>query len=215
MSRTRIKICGITRNSDALAAVEAGADALGLVFYAESPRAVTVSEAQHIIHGLPPMVTLVGLFVNASAELVREAYTSLPLGLLQFHGDEDAHYCAAFERPWMKAIRVANDSNVAAMMLPYEGASALLLDTYKAGTPGGTGDTFNWDQAPSQRKCPLVLAGGLNPKNVAAAVAAVRPYAVDVSGGVEQSPGIKDYQKMSQFVSAVRSADLAREKSNE
>lgn len=215
MSRTRIKICGITRNCDALAAVEAGADALGLVFYGDSPRAVTVSQAQQIIGGVPPLVTLVGLFVNATPELVQQACASLPLGLLQFHGEESADYCAGFDRPWMKALRVASDSNVVEMMQAYRGAQAILLDTYRAGTPGGTGACFNWQQAPSQQQQPLVLAGGLHRENVSAAIAAVHPYAVDVSGGVELSPGIKDPQKMTQFVSAVRSADLASETSND
>jgi phosphoribosylanthranilate isomerase len=205
--RTRIKICGITRNCDALAAVEAGADALGLVFYHASPRAVTVEDAELIIADLPPLVTLVGLFVNADAEEVQRACSRLPLGLLQFHGDESAEFCAGFQLPWMKALRVAGDSNVAAMMQPYRAASAILLDTWRAGTPGGTGESFNWDLVPAQPGLPLVLAGGLNAGNVAAAIARVHPFAVDVSGGVEISPGLKDPAAMIEFVAAVRSAE--------
>jgi phosphoribosylanthranilate isomerase len=207
VSRTRIKICGITRNCDALAAVEAGADALGLVFYPASPRAVTVDDAELIIASLPPLVSLVGLFVNATVEQVQQVCSRLPLDLLQFHGNESADFCAGFELPWMKALRVASDSNVAEMMEPYSAASAILLDTWRAGTPGGTGESFNWDLVPAQTGQTLVLAGGLNAGNVAAAIEQVHPFAVDVSGGVEISPGIKDPREMAKFVAAVRSAE--------
>jgi phosphoribosylanthranilate isomerase len=207
VSRTRIKICGITRNCDALAAVEAGADALGLVFYPASPRAVTVDDAELIIASLPPLVSLVGLFVNATAGQVQQVCSRLPLDLLQFHGNESADFCAGFELPWMKALRVASDSNVAEMMEPYSAASAILLDTWRAGTPGGTGESFNWDLVPAQTGQTLVLAGGLNAGNVAAAIEQVHPFAVDVSGGVEISPGIKDPREMAKFVAAVRSAE--------
>ncbi len=207
MSRTRIKICGITRNCDALAAVEAGADALGLVFYADSPRAVTVSQAEAVVAGLPPMVTLVGLFVNASAEQVRDACSRLPLGLLQFHGDEPASFCSEFGLPWMKALRITGDSSVSEMMQAYTGASAILLDTWRAGVPGGTGESFDWQLVPTNLTPALVLAGGLNAENVGRAIQQVRPFAVDVSGGVEASAGIKDVLKISEFVTAVRTAD--------
>jgi phosphoribosylanthranilate isomerase len=207
VSRTRIKICGITRNCDALAAVEAGADALGLVFYPASPRAVTVDDAELIIASLPPLISLVGLFVNATAGQVQQVCSRLPLGLLQFHGNESADFCAGFELPWMKALRVASDSNVAEMMEPYSAASAILLDTWRAGTPGGTGESFNWDLVPAQTDQTLVLAGGLNAGNVAAAIEQVHPFAVDVSGGVEISPGIKDPREIAKFIAAVRSAE--------
>jgi len=207
VSRTRIKICGITRNCDALAAVEAGADALGLVFYADSPRAVTVSQAEAVVAGLPPMVTLVGLFVNASAEQVRDACSRLPLGLLQFHGDEPASFCSEFGLPWMKALRITGDSSVSEMMQAYTGASAILLDTWRAGVPGGTGESFDWQLVPTNLTPALVLAGGLNAENVGRAIQQVRPFAVDVSGGVEASAGIKDVLKISEFVTAVRTAD--------
>ncbi len=207
MSRTRIKICGITRNCDALAAVEAGVDALGLVFYADSPRAVTVSQAEAVVAGLPPMVTLVGLFVNASAEQVRDACSRLPLGLLQFHGDEPASFCSEFGLPWMKALRITGDSSVSEMMQAYTGASAILLDTWRAGVPGGTGESFDWQLVPTNLTPALVLAGGLNAENVGRAIQQVRPFAVDVSGGVEASAGIKDVLKISEFVTAVRTAD--------
>ncbi len=212
MSHTRIKICGITRSGDALAAVDAGADALGLVFYPDSPRAVSVSQAETIVAGLPPMVTLAGLFVNASAQQVRDACSRLPLGLLQFHGDETADFCSGFGLPWMKALRVAGDAPVSDMMQTYTAASAILLDTWRAGVPGGTGESFNWLLVPADSAQPLVLAGGLHAGNVGRAIALVRPYAVDVSGGVEASPGIKDVQKISEFVTAVRAADRVSDK---
>jgi phosphoribosylanthranilate isomerase len=210
--RTRIKICGITRSSDAFAAVEAGADALGLVFYPGSPRAVTVGQAEAIVAGLPPMVTLVGLFVNASATQVDEACSRLPLGLLQFHGDEPAEFCGSFGLPWMKALRIAEDSSVPEMMQAYTSASAILLDTWRAGVPGGTGESFNWQLVPSDTSQALVLAGGLNAENVASAIRQVQPFAVDVSGGVEASAGIKDVQKISEFIEAVRTADRVSDK---
>jgi len=187
--------------------VEAGADALGLVFYADSPRAVTVSQAEAVVAGLPPMVTLVGLFVNASAEQVRDACSRLPLGLLQFHGDEPASFCSEFGLPWMKALRITGDSSVSEMMQAYTGASAILLDTWRAGVPGGTGESFDWQLVPTNLTPALVLAGGLNAENVGRAIQQVRPFAVDVSGGVEASAGIKDVQKISEFVTAVRTAD--------
>jgi phosphoribosylanthranilate isomerase len=205
--RTRIKVCGITRHSDALAAIAAGVDAIGLVFYPNSPRAVSVAQAEQILLGLPPLVTVVGLFVDAQPELVQEACQQLPLGLLQFHGAESQAYCDSFGLPWMKALRVAPESDVQAMMAGYSQANAILLDTYKEGQPGGTGERFDWGKVPAGAAQPIVLAGGLRPDNVGAAVAQCQPYAVDVSGGVESAPGQKDLEKLAEFVAAVSAAD--------
>jgi len=206
-------VCGITRRSDARAAVAAGADAIGLVFYPNSARAVSVSQARLILEGLPPLVTVVGLFVDALPELVEEACQELPLGLLQFHGAETQEYCASFGLPWMKALRVAPESDVDAMMAAYSQANAILLDTYKAGQPGGTGERFDWGKVPIGTAQPIVLAGGLKPENVGAAVAQCQPYAVDVSGGVESTPGQKDSEKLAEFVAAVWAANRNNGKS--
>lgn len=205
--RTRVKICGITRVEDGLAAVAAGADAIGLVFYAASPRAVSVDQAEAICSALPPFVAVVGLFVDADADQIARVLAQVPLTLLQFHGNETAEECARFARPYMKAVRMRESTNLGAELSQYAQARALLLDTYKAGTPGGTGETFDWTRVPSQYADRIVLAGGLNPDNVCAAVTQVRPYAVDVSGGVESAPGIKDVERMRRFIAAVQLAD--------
>ncbi|KTC39060.1 phosphoribosylanthranilate isomerase [Pseudomonas sp. ABAC61] len=204
MSAVRSKICGITRIEDALAAVEAGADAIGLVFYARSPRAVNVQQARAIIAALPPFVTTVGLFVNASRCELGEILDAVPLDLLQFHGDEPAAACEGFHRPYIKALRVKAGDDIAAACLAYPQASGILLDTYVEGVPGGTGEAFDWSLVPRGLSKPIILAGGLSAQNVAQAIAQVRPYAVDVSGGVEQSKGIKDPAKIEAFIQAVR-----------
>lgn len=204
MSNVRSKICGITRIEDALAAVAAGADAIGLVFYAKSPRAVNVQQARAIIAALPPFVTSVGLFVNASRCELGEILDAVPLDLLQFHGDESAADCEGYHRPYIKALRVKAGDDIAAASLAYPRASGMLLDTYVEGVPGGTGEAFDWSLVPQGLSKPIILAGGLTPDNVAAAIARVRPYAVDVSGGVEQGKGIKDPAKIQAFMQAVR-----------
>ncbi|MCY7263999.1 MULTISPECIES: phosphoribosylanthranilate isomerase [Pseudomonas] len=204
MSAVRSKICGITRIEDALAAVAAGADAIGLVFYAKSPRAVSVQQARAIIAALPPFVTTVGLFVNASRCELGEILDAVPLDLLQFHGDESAADCEGYHRPYIKALRVKAGDDVAAACLAYPRASGILLDTYVEGVPGGTGEAFDWSLVPQGLSKPIILAGGLSAQNVAEAIARVRPYAVDVSGGVEQSKGIKDPAKIQAFMQAVR-----------
>ncbi|MDD1020757.1 phosphoribosylanthranilate isomerase [Pseudomonas sp. TNT2022 ID1048] len=204
MSAVRSKICGITRIEDALAAVAAGADAIGLVFYAKSPRAVSVQQARAIIAALPPFVTTVGLFVNASRCELGEILDAVPLDLLQFHGDESAADCEGYHRPYIKALRVKAGDDVAAACLAYPRASGILLDTYVEGVPGGTGEAFDWSLVPLGLSKPIILAGGLSAQNVAEAIARVRPYAVDVSGGVEQSKGIKDPAKIQAFMQAVR-----------
>ncbi|MHB2241641.1 phosphoribosylanthranilate isomerase [Pseudomonas monsensis] len=206
MSAVRSKICGITRIEDALAAVEAGADAIGFVFYAKSPRAVSVQQARAIIRALPPFVTTVGLFVNASRCELGEILDAVPLDLLQFHGDESAEACEEWRRPYIKALRVKAGDDIAAAVAAYPGASGVLLDTYVEGVPGGTGEAFDWSLIPPDLSKPLILAGGLTPENVADAVARVRPYAVDVSGGVEASKGIKDHAKIRAFIAAARKA---------
>lgn len=200
----RIKICGITRVEDALAAAEAGADAIGLVFYPPSPRAVSAEQAADIVRALPPFVTTVGLFVDAEADDVRRVLRQVPLDLLQFHGDEPAAYCRQFQRPWMKALRVRPGDDLNQLAARWPDAAGILLDSYKAGVPGGTGETFDWSAIPAERKWPLVLAGGLDAANVVSAIAATRPWAVDVSGGVEASKGIKDSEKIQAFVQEVK-----------
>ncbi len=206
MPVVRSKICGITRIEDARAAAAAGADAIGLVFYAPSPRAVSVERAREIVAALPPFVTTVGLFVNAAREEVEAVLQSVPLDLLQFHGDESAADCRGFGRPWMKALRVRSGEDVLARCSEYPDAAGILLDTYVAGVPGGTGERFDWSLVPLDAPLPLILAGGLDPDNVAEAIARVRPHAVDVSGGVEASRGIKDHGKVEAFLRAVRGA---------
>ncbi|WP_321347397.1 phosphoribosylanthranilate isomerase [Halopseudomonas oceani] len=200
----RIKICGITRVEDALAAAEAGADAIGLVFYAPSPRAVDARQAAHIVAALPPFVTTVGLFVDAEPDAVREVLSQVPLDVLQFHGDETDEYCRQFGRPFLKAVRVQNAEQLTDVAARWPGASGILLDSYKPGVPGGTGEVFDWRLVPVKRDWNLVLAGGLTADNVHQAIREMRPWAVDVSGGVEASKGIKDVAKINAFVQEVK-----------
>lgn len=210
MTRTRVKICGITRQQDALEAIGAGADALGFVFYAPSPRAVLPTQVQAITAMLPPFVSKVGLFVNASAKEVREAIVTAGLDCLQFHGDESADYCAQFNLPYYKAIRVKPGVNLIQCELDFASATALLLDTYSEKAVGGTGEAFDWSVIPGGMQKPLVLAGGLNPENVTQAMHQVHPYALDVSGGVEAEKGIKSAQKIAAFMQQVMQCDAAR-----
>ena len=203
MSVVRSKICGITRIEDALAAAEAGADAIGLVFYAKSPRAVSIQQARDIVAALPAFVTTVGLFVNASCGELNEILDAVPLDLLQFHGDETPADCESFHRPYIKALRVQPGDDIALLAAPYANARGILLDTYVSGVPGGTGAAFDWSLVPHDLSQPVILAGGLSADNVQAAIKQVRPYAVDVSGGVEASKGIKDAAKIRAFMQAV------------
>jgi phosphoribosylanthranilate isomerase len=202
----RSKICGITRVEDALSAAEAGADAIGLVFYAKSPRAVTVQQARAIVAALPPFVTTVGLFVDASACELGEILDAVPLDLLQFHGDETPSYCDGWGRPYIKALRVKPGDDIAARIDAYHGARGVLLDTFVPGVPGGTGEAFDWSLVPQVASKPIILAGGLTAENVQAAIQQVRPYGVDVSGGVEAGKGIKDAEKIYRFIQAVKQA---------
>ncbi len=206
MSAVRSKICGITRVEDALAAAAAGADAIGLVFYAKSPRAVSVEQAQQIIAALPPFVTTVGLFVDMPRPELQQILAQVPLDLLQFHGDESVEQCEGYGRPYIKALRVKAGDDIAAQMAQYPSASGVLLDTFVEGVPGGTGLAFDWSLVPAELPKPVILAGGLTPDNVAAAIDRVRPYAVDISGGVESAKGIKDADKVRAFIRAARGA---------
>jgi phosphoribosylanthranilate isomerase len=205
--RTRIKICGITRVEDGLEAVRLGADAIGLVFYPPSPRAVTIEQAQAITSQLPPFVTVVGLFVNETRERIEQAAQQVPLDLLQFHGDESPSACSGFHRPWIKAIRMRDDIDLLQVGQEFSGASGLLLDTYKKGVPGGTGAVFNWQKIPTGMRSQIILAGGLEPGNVEEAINQIHPYAVDVSGGVEAAKGIKDGAKIAAFIAGVNRVD--------
>lgn len=204
MSVVRSKICGITRIEDALVAVDAGADAIGLVFYAKSPRAVGVAQAKAILAALPPFVTTVGLFVNIERAELNAILAEVPLDLLQFHGDETLADCEGYGRPYIKALRVKPGDDVAAQIAAYPSAAGILLDTFVAGVPGGTGEAFDWSLVPRGVKTPIILAGGLTPENVRGAIEQVRPYGVDVSGGVEASKGIKDAAKVRAFVGESR-----------
>jgi len=205
---TAVKICGITRPEDALAAARAGAHAIGLVFFAKSPRHVTPTRAAEIIRVLPPFVTTVGLFVDATAEGVRAALAEAPVGLLQFHGDETPEFCRQFKRPYVKAVRVKAGVDLLQYAQDYYDAKALLLDAYVEGLHGGSGAAFDWSLIPRGLPLPVILSGGLTPENVADAVRHVRPSAVDVSSGVESAKGIKDAQKIAAFIKGVRNADV-------
>ena len=204
--RTRIKICGITRPEDAVAVALAGADAIGLNFWPSSSRAISLKQAEEICAAVPAFVSVVALAVDADQSLL-EAIARLPVDCIQFHGRESPQDCEAAAKPWIRALRVQPGMDVDAEIARYRSARSILLDAYKKGVPGGTGETFNWSLIPKQHRTRIVLAGGLTPENVAQAVCDVRPYAVDVSGGVESAPGIKDAAKITAFVRAVQSAD--------
>jgi phosphoribosylanthranilate isomerase len=201
-----VKICGITNTADALAAAQAGADALGFVFYEESPRYISTSAAAAIIRELPPAIVKVGLFVNAAKDIVTRAITDCGLNILQFHGDEAPDYCLQFGLMSMKAFRIRDAASLK-VLADYR-TDAWLLDAYVPGQYGGTGDTFNWDLAVEAQRLgrPIFLAGGLTPENVGTAVRKVRPYAVDVSSGVESAPGKKDHAKLPAFIKAAKAA---------
>jgi len=201
---TRIKICGIKHLDDALKAIECGADAIGLIFVEKSPRYSSLAVARVIAESLPPFVTVVGLFMDAAEETVREALKVVPLNLLQFHGEESPEFCDQFEMPYIKVLRMRENVNVVAFAQEYPNAAGILLDTYHKGVGGGTGQSFDWSLIPEDIPLPLILAGGLNPENVASAVETVKPYAVDVSSGVESEPAIKDHKKIEQFIKEVQ-----------
>lgn len=205
--KTRIKICGITREQDVRAAVDAGADAVGLVFYKPSPRAVTIEQGAELAKAVPAFTTLVGLFVNPDRMLVEQVLARVPLDILQFHGDEPPEFCEQFHRRWIKAVRVREARDIEQAFDRYRNAAGLLVDAYDPDKYGGTGQSFNWSLIPEQRPLPLILAGGLSSDNVASAVEQVRPWAVDVSGGVESSKGIKDVSRLTDFINEVHRVD--------
>ena len=217
--RTRVKICGITRAGDARAAADAGADAIGLVFWPGTPRVVTHAQARSIVAALPPYVSVVGLFVDPEAQAVREALAAVPIDVLQFHGSEPAPFCRAFGRRYVKAIAVRNDVDLLESLSPYDDAAGLLFDAFRDGDlPGGTGRVFDWRRLSAdlraRLRAPLILSGGLDADNVERAIRAVAPWAVDVSSGVEERAsdgtprrGLKDATRIRAFVQGVRSAD--------
>jgi len=202
--RTRIKICGITRLEDARMAVELGADAIGLVFYAPSPRNIGPEQARAIIAAIPPFVTVVGLFVDPSPEEVESVLRQCSLGLLQFHGDEAPDFCRDFGLPYIKAARVRADADLVQYLSRHHAAQGWLLDAYHDRLYGGTGESFDWKLIPRGLARPVILSGGLTPDNVGAAVRQVRPWAVDVSSGVEAAKGVKDAAKIAAFISGVK-----------
>lgn len=199
----RVKICGITRVEDALACVRAGADAIGLVFYPPSPRHVSMDQAQAILEALPPFITSVGLFVDAESSQIDEICAALHLDLLQFHGNESVQECERHARPYIKAVRVRQRSDIELACNRYTRARGILVDAYVDGVAGGTGQKFDWSLATGNFAKDIILAGGLNSANVAEAIRQVQPYAVDVSGGVEAAKGIKDAGKINQFMREV------------
>jgi len=205
---TRVKICGLGDVATARAACAAGADAIGLVFYGPSPRAVSIEEASAIIAAVEPLVSVVGLFVNPSAQEVEAVLEACPLDCLQFHGDEDATFCERFRRPYLRAVSMKPDVDVAALIDAHPRARGFLLDAWREDAPGGTGETFDWNRVPAIGR-PWVLAGGLTPSNVGDAIRRVRPDAVDVSGGVEETRGVKSARRIEEFMRAVARADEA------
>jgi phosphoribosylanthranilate isomerase len=211
MNRTRVKICGITSETQARDVCACGVDAIGLVFHAASPRCVDVDAAARICAAAAPLVTVVGLFVDAPEVTVREVLDRCPLDVLQFHGEEDAAYCSGFGRPYIKAIRMRPDIDIAAVIDEHKTARAFLFDAFQPGVAGGTGTSFDWRRLPELER-PWLLAGGLDASNVGEAMEAAAPPAVDVSGGVESAPGIKDTALVRRFMAAVRAADQRMQK---
>jgi phosphoribosylanthranilate isomerase len=209
LQKTWTKICGITRAQDALAAANLGVDAIGLNFYPQSPRAISVADVADLIEGLPARVSVVALFVNPTSELVRQVLRTGTVDLLQFHGSESAEFCEQFETPYMKVVAVKTDSDLKAEFAKYESAQYILLDSFDPIMLGGTGKTFDWGtvvELTQKQRSRLVLAGGLGPANVREAIEIVQPFGVDVSSGVEASKGIKDIKMMQLFIQGVRAS---------
>ncbi|ORU93029.1 MAG: N-(5'-phosphoribosyl)anthranilate isomerase [Cycloclasticus sp. symbiont of Bathymodiolus heckerae] len=205
--RTRVKICGITQADNAVAAISAGADALGFVFYEPSPRYVNIDQAKNIFNKISPFINKVALFVNAEHDYVSSILNNLNIDVLQFHGDEDEAFCRSFNTPYLKAVRIQEAADVQKAVTSFASASGILVDAYDQTQYGGTGKTFNWDLLPNKCDLPIILAGGLNDKNIYQAIHATRPYAVDVSSGVEKSKGVKDHALIEQFMHEVKRAD--------
>ena len=206
--RTRVKICGITKKKDALFASNLGVDALGFVFYKDSPRYIDPIDAGKIISCLHPFVLRVGLFVNNDAAFVRDSIIKSKINFLQFHGDESEEYCNQFNLPYIKAISMKEDINLLECCNNYKSASALLLDTFSEKLKGGTGTVFDWKKIPRKLSLRLIIAGGLNSENIISLIKTVKPFCVDVSGGVESSKGVKDEKKMKDFMIGVNDATL-------
>ncbi len=202
-ARTRVKFCGITRFDDASTAVDLGVDALGFVFYARSPRCIGVTEAADIVRGLPPLVSKVGLFVNESLDEVAKIVAAVPLDVVQFHGEESGQECDRLGHPYVKAIRMSPQVDLIEEANRYAGAAALLIDAFEPDLVGGTGNSFEWARVPNRLPKPIILAGGLDPSNVARAIKTVNPFGVDVSSGIERDKGIKDPVKMRDFMQEV------------
>ncbi len=205
--RTRLKICGFTDVEKAVYAATLGIDAVGLVFYAQSPRNVSIQTAQKIAQALPPLVSVVGLFVNEQEDVIRDVIDQVPLNYLQFHGDESGADCRIYNKPYIKSISMKNGLDFDALFEEYHDASALLLDAYHPNAKGGMGKVFDWDLIPKERSLPIILAGGLSAKNIKRAIKIVMPYAVDVSSGVELEKGHKDIVKMTAFTQQVQEGD--------
>ena len=209
VTRTRVKICGITREQDLDAAVAAGADALGFVFYPPSPRYLDASRAAALVRAVPPFVTRVGLFVNPDPAFLMEVLNRVSIDLIQFQGDESPEFCAQFGRPYLKVARMRPGIDLVEFARKFASARGLLLDTYVEGF-GGAGQVFDWSLVPKELPLPILLAGGLTTENVGAAIRQLRPVAVDVSSGVEAAKGIKDAAKIAAFITAVNNADISR-----
>ncbi|SDW99733.1 phosphoribosylanthranilate isomerase [Nitrosomonas oligotropha] len=200
----RVKVCGITRSEDAIAAIQCGVDAIGFVFWPHSARYIDPESVRRIAEVIPPFICTVGVYVDPDAAWVEETARAAKLNLLQFHGDESPEFCNQFSQPYIKAIRVKPDTDLLQYAQRYGAAKGLLLDTYAADMPGGTGHAFDWQLIPQQLSLPLILSGGLNPDNVARAIKQTQPWAVDVSSGVEASKGIKDEKKIIAFMQGVK-----------
>lgn len=211
--KTRVKICGITSIEDAQTVCDSGVDALGLVFYEKSPRNVSIKTAKSICANTPPFVTTVGLFLDASKQFVDSVLASVPLDLLQFHGSESPEYCASFNRPYIKVVgmkSINSDDEFKAYADQFNDAKGFLVDSHATGKAGGTGQTFDWSDVPQSYDKPIILAGGLNPDNIADAISQVSVYGVDLSSGVESQAGVKDKQKVTQLMNEIHRIECSR-----
>ena len=204
---TRVKICGITRIEDALTAIRLGANAIGFIFWDKSARYIDPKEVRKIVMDLPPFVTVVGVYVNPSSEWVKKTCSIAGLNLLQFHGDELPEFCSQFPLPYIKAVRIRSGIDLLQYAAQYSSSNGLLLDSYVEGVPGGTGRTFEWSLIPENLSLPVIVSGGLHPKNVCEAIREAKPWAVDVSSGVEVTKGIKDADKIAAFMTGVRNGE--------
>ncbi|MCK5830454.1 MAG: phosphoribosylanthranilate isomerase [Methylococcales bacterium] len=205
--RTRVKICGFTQVSDAVTAAKLGVDAIGLVFYPPSPRNISIEKAVKIVNTLPAFVTVVALFVDENESQIREVMSKVSIDCIQFHGDEEPVDCRIYNKPYMKAIRMKPGLNILEIAEQYSDASALLLDAYHPGIKGGSGSQFDWDLIPKNCSLPIILAGGLQTSNIKTAIQSVKPYAVDISSGVEEKKGVKDVAKMAAFIREINEGD--------